>query len=176
MKKYLYLLIIIMLGFSMSACGKTAAATEAPADTGSPVDSGAPADAGAAATEAPATPADSGAPADEMDGFLFAPMSGEYEPQVDVNEFIGILREEAGINGDLQLVSALPAGTAWDAVLSHYDGQAKANGWVLEKTEDVTTAKGYLCSVALFTHGNNKILLAYYPLNGEIIILQIQGQ
>ncbi len=180
MKKYLYLLIVIVLGVSISACSKAAAATEVPADAGAPVDSGTPVDSGVpadtgAATEAPVIPADSGAP-DEMGGFLFAPMPGEYEPQVDVRDFIGVLREESGISGHLQLVSAMPAGTAWDAILGHYDGQAKANGWVLEKTEDVTTPKGYLCSVALFTHGNNKILLAYYPLNGEIVILQIQGE
>lgn len=180
MKKYLYILIVVVLAVSISACGGKAAATEAPAGAGAPVDSGAPAvDAGApadaAATDAPAAPADSGAP-DEMDGFLFVPMQGEYQPTVDVNYFVAILREQSGIAGDLQLISAVPATTTWDTVRGYYEQEAKNNGWVLEKTEDVKTQKGYLCSVALFTHGKNKILISYYPLNGEVIILQIQGQ
>ncbi len=179
MKKYLYILIVVVLAVSISACGGgETAATAAPADGAAPVDSGESADAGApadaaAATDAPAD--DSGVP-DEMDGFLFVPMQGEYQPSVDVNYFVAILREQSGIAGDLQLISAVPATTAWDTVRAYYEQEAKNNGWVLEKTEDVKTQKGYLCSVALFTHGKNKILISYYPLNGEVIILQVQGQ
>ena len=183
MKKYLILLIAVMLVFSITACGGggAPAATQVPAGSGAPADAGAPADSGApadpgAATQAPAdTSADNGAP-DPMDGFMFPPMEGEYEPQVDVNYFIAILREQSGIAGDLQLVTAVPATTTWDTVRTYYEQQAQGNGWVLEKTEDIKTQKGYLCSVAKFTHGKNKILISYYPLNGEVIILQIQGQ
>ena len=181
MKKYMYILIVVMLAVSISACGGgNAAATESPVDSGAPVDAGAPADSGApadpgAAVDVPADPADAGVP-DEMDGFMFPPMPGESEPKDDVNYFVAILREQSGINGDLQLITAVPATTTWETVLAYYDQQAKNNGWVLEKTEEVTTQKGYLCTVALFTHGNNKILIAYYPLNGEVNILQVQGQ
>lgn len=176
MKKYPYLVITIMLVISLSACGKTAA-TEAPVDAGVPVASAAPVEPGAA-TEIPANPVDAGTPvvSDGTGGFLFASMPDETEAQVDVRDFINLLREESGISGHYQLVNEVPAGTTWDTVLSYYDGQAKANGWVLGKTEDVTISKGYLCSVALFTRGNNKILVAYYPLNGEIVIVQIEGQ
>ncbi len=181
MKKYIYMLILVVLVVSISACGGgSAAPTEASTDSGAPVDSGAPADGGApadpgAAVDAPADSTDGGAP-DPMDGFMFPPMPGETEPQDDVNYFVAILREQSGISGDLQLMSSVPAITTWDTVFAYYDQQAKSNGWVLEKTEEVKTQKGYLCTVALFTHGKNKILIAYYPLNGVVNILQIQGQ
>lgn len=178
MKKYQMILIAVMLIIGLTACGQPAPATEAPAgaenpiDPGAPVDPGSPADPGAAATQAP----DNSGASDPMDGFLFAPMPGETAPKDDVNYFVAILRERSGIGGDLQLISAVPAATTWETVLAHYEQQAKNNGWVLEKTEEVKVQGGYLCTVALFTHGNNKILIAYYPLNGVVNILQIQGQ
>ena len=176
MKKYVFLLIAFMLVFSVSACGKSASGTEVPADAGAPADSGGSSDSPAAATDVAGTPSDSVDSGDEMDGFVFAPMPGEYEPQVDVWDFISVLRQEGNINGDLQIISALPAGTTWESVLSHYQGQATNNGWVLEGTKDLNTAKGSIGTAALFTYGKYKILLVYYPLNGEVIIIQIQGQ
>ncbi|MBI3162462.1 MAG: hypothetical protein HYZ23_08125 [Chloroflexi bacterium] len=177
MKKYVFILTALMLMIGMSACGKSTDATEPAANEPAvPVDGGAT-DNPAAPTNVPGTPSDGGdLGGDEMAGFVFAPMPGEYEPQVDVWDFIGTLREEADISGDLQIISAMPAGTTWESVLAHYQGQATNNGWTLSGTKEMTTSKGSIGNVALFTYGKYKILLVYYPLNNEIVIIQIQGE